>query len=273
MPERDAGDWNPDDTSIRLPAISEQRGRLAAFREVRPLRELKPRERMRRSLTKPSRRQLVVGVLLALLGFGAVTQVHSNEVSRDYAGYRQQELIDLLEGLSVATERSRREVDKLESTKARLESDSTARQAALTQADERAEQLAILAGQLPVVGPGIRITLTPGESQLPLDLMLDLVQELRTAGAEAIELNDRVRVVAQTSFEVGGIGVLVDGTALEAPYVVEVIGNPRTLAEGVAFSRGPQERTIALGGSFEVAQSDRLVIESVRGGRAPTSSP
>lgn len=223
----------------------------------------RPLELIRRSLARPSKRQLVVAAALALLGFGAVTQVHSNDTTNDYAGYRQQELIDVLQGLSAASERSRREIDQLEQTKARLQSDRTAREAALAQAEQRADQLAILAGQVPVEGPGVRITVDGLDAQLPLDLLLDLVQELRTAGAEGIEFNDSIRVVASTSFEVGGSGIYIDGKPVAQPYVIDVIGNPRTLAEGVRFSRGPQERTEELGGSFKVEERDRVVIEAV----------
>ncbi|MEI2809970.1 MAG: DUF881 domain-containing protein [Nocardioides sp.] len=223
----------------------------------------RPFELLRGAITRPTRRQLVVAAALALLGFGAVTQVHSNDVTRDYAGYRQQDLIDVLQGLSAASERSRREIDRLERTKQQLQSDRTAREAALTQAQQRGDQLAILAGQVPVEGPGVRITIDGLEAQLPLDLLLDLVQELRTAGAEAIEFNDSVRVVAQTSFELGGAGIYIDGEAIKQPYVIEVIGDPRTLAEGVQFSRGPQERTEDLGGDFTVDQRDAVTVESV----------
>ena len=53
------------------------------------------------------------------------------------------------------------------------------------------------------------------------------VEELRAAGAEAIEFNDDVRVVAQTSFEDAERGVVVDGRRISAPYVIDVIGDPR----------------------------------------------
>ena len=60
--------------------------------------------------------------------------------------------------------------------------------------------------------------------------MLDTVQEMRDAFAEAMQFNGQVRVVAQTSFEDGPGGIYVDGTLLEPPYVLDVIGDPHTLA-------------------------------------------
>ncbi|MFZ2502156.1 MAG: hypothetical protein WAW88_05760 [Nocardioides sp.] len=106
----------------------------AAPAEPSPASELAPWTRLRRAMLTPSRAQLVVGLLLAALGFGAVTQVRANDITTDYAGYRQQDLIDVLEGLSAATQRSRREIDQLQATRDRLSSDRTNRQAALAQA-------------------------------------------------------------------------------------------------------------------------------------------
>ena len=59
----------------------------------------------------------------------------------------------------------------------------------------------MLAGTVPATGPGIRITVEDPEGDLSLNHLLDGIEELRNAGVEAIEINDRVRVIAQTSFE------------------------------------------------------------------------
>ena len=49
------------------------------------------RGRLVHALLHPGRRQVVVAVLLALVGFAGVTQVRSNEVDDTYAGLRQQD--------------------------------------------------------------------------------------------------------------------------------------------------------------------------------------
>ena len=64
------------------------------------------------------------------------------------------------------------------------------------------------------------------KGELSLNHLLDGVEELRNAGVEAIEINDRVRVIAQTSFEDVSGGVRVDGVVLKPPYVIDAIGSP-----------------------------------------------
>ena len=96
----------------------------------------------------------------------------------------------------------------------------------------------MLAGTVPASGPGIRITVEDPEGDLSLNHLLDGIEELRNAGVEAIEINDRVRVIAQTSFEDDPEGVRVDGVILKPPYVIDAIGNPDTLAGALQFQDG-----------------------------------
>jgi uncharacterized protein YlxW (UPF0749 family) len=215
-------------------------------------------------MTRPTRAQVVVAVLLAVVGFAAVTQVRANGIDDSYAGLREQDLIDVLNGLAGTTQRAESELSRLESTRRDLQSDTDARQAALTQAQERADTLAIMAGLVPVTGPGIRVTVTEDTAPVKVDTMLDTIQELRAAGAEAMQFNGKVRVVAQTSVEEAAGGISVDGTLLTAPYVIDVIGEPHTLSGGMTFLEGPKAQFEEDGQSVEIDELQSLDIQSVR---------
>jgi uncharacterized protein YlxW (UPF0749 family) len=221
------------------------------------------RQRLVSALTKPTRAQVIVAVLLAVVGFAAVTQVRANEIDDTYAGLREQDLIDVLNGLAGTTQRAESELSRLEATRRDLQSDTDARQAALTQAQERADTLAIMAGLVPVTGPGIRVTVTEETAPVDVDTMLDTIQELRAAGAEAMQFNGKVRVVAQTSVEEGVGGIYVDGTLLSAPYVIDVIGEPHTLSGGMTFLEGPKAQFEEDGQSVEIDELQSLDIQSV----------
>ncbi|HEY3015342.1 MAG TPA: DUF881 domain-containing protein [Nocardioides sp.] len=226
--------------------------------------ELAPGDRLFGALRHPSRAQIVVGLLLAVLGFAAVTQVRSNENDDTYAGRREQDLIDLLNGLNGASERSQDEINRLEIAKADLQSDTLKHEAALEQAQKQADTLNILAGLVPVSGPGLRITIDDPEGNVDIDLLLDAIQELRTAGAEAMAFNDQVRVVAQTAFEDGVGGVIVDGQLLSPPYVIDVIGEPHELEGAMTFPQGPIDDVEDDGGTVEMKTFDNLDINVVR---------
>jgi uncharacterized protein YlxW (UPF0749 family) len=200
------------------------------------------RSRLWSAFSRPTKGQVVVAMLLALVGFAGVTQVRSNQVDDTYAGLRQQDLIDILNGLAGTTQRSEEEIQRLESTRDDLQSDTSARRAALEEARQQAQVLSILAGTVPVRGPGVTITIKEGDGEVEVGPFIDMVQALRTAGAEAMQINHEVRVVAQTSFEDGTGGLLVDGRLLEAPFTVDVIGPPDALVAALRFPDGPQDQ-------------------------------
>lgn len=224
-----------------------------------------PRGRLLGSLRRPSRAQLVVGVLLAALGFASVVQVRERSADDAYAGLREQDLIEVLNGLTGTAERARREVDRLEAARDQLESDTTSRQAALAQAEQRVQTLNIVAGLVPVSGPGIRIRIEETNGRASLTSMLDLVQELRTAGAEAMEFNETWRLAAQSSFQSVEGGLELDGNLLEPPYVIDVIGDPHTLHGALTFGSGPIEQLEQFdGATVTVEELERVDVESIR---------
>lgn len=222
------------------------------------------RERLRGALLRPTRGQIVVAVLLALLGYAAVTQVRFTQVDNTYAGLREQDLIDVLNSLAGTTQRAESEIARLQRTRDDLLNDTGAREAALAQAQQQAANLAILAGLVPVTGPGIRVTVTEETGPVSVQSMVDTIQELRTAGAEAIQVNGEVRVVADTAVEDAPGGLLIGGELVSPPYVIDAIGDPHTLADsGINFPDGPRDLFADDGASTTVDELASIDIESV----------
>lgn len=220
-------------------------------------------DRLKLALLRPSRKQIVAGLLLAVLGFAAVTQVRVAGEDESYAGLRQQDLIDLLDGLSGTRQRTEAEIARLEEVAAELRDETTSRRAALEQAQAQVDNLNILAGLVPVTGPGLRLTITEVDGRLTLASLLDTIQELRTVGAEAIAINGTVRVVAQTSFAESEGGFTVDGEQVEAPYVIDVIGEPGVLQGAVTFALGPKKQIEEDGATIETRELSAIDIEAV----------
>ena len=105
--------------------------------------------------------------------------------------------------------------------------------------------------------------------------MLDTVEELRTVGAEAIQINGKVRVVAQSSFQPVAGGFSIDGQVVQAPYVIDVIGDPDVLSGAMSFALGPKQQLDDDGADVQVDQLSSIDIEAVStkdGTRYATSS-
>jgi uncharacterized protein YlxW (UPF0749 family) len=221
-------------------------------------------ERLRQALLKPSRSQVVVAVLLAALGFTAVIQVRTNSTDNTYAGYREQDLVDVLSGLAGTSQRAQNELDQLQSERRKLEASQRRQSAALSTAQKQAQELAILAGMVPVTGPGIRLTVAEGPRAIDVDSVLDTIEELRSAGAEAMQLNGKVRLVAQSSVQSVDGGLEIDGTKLTSPYVLDVIGDPHTLQGALSLIGGPLAQFQEAGATADVQQEKSLDITAVR---------
>ena len=236
--------------------------------------------RWRRLLAPRLRRvDVAVAVLLGLLGFAAVVQVRSTQEDGPLATARQEDLVQILDDLDNRNDRLRAEVSALEQTQRELTTGTGRTQAALEEARRRAQLLGVLAGTVPASGPGVVVTLTDPESSLRPDVLLDALEELRAAGAEALQLEGRapddgsarqVRVVASTSFVAAdGAGVVVDGTELQAPYRFVVIGDPATLTSALRIPGGVVDNVEQFGGRVRIERSETVEVTALRRLEAP----
>ncbi|WP_053202852.1 DUF881 domain-containing protein [Jiangella muralis] len=192
---------------------------------------------------RPDGGQVLVAVLVALLGFGAVLQVRADDDDA-LANARRDDLVQILDGLRRQADRLDDHVAELESDRRDLVSGADTEAAALEQAEERARSTGVLAGTIAAGGPGIIMTISDPDHDVAAYTMLRAINELRVAGAEAIQIrgggNDAaVRVVASTSFENPSADVLtVGGVELEPPYEIVAIGEPGELSGSMMFANG-----------------------------------
>jgi uncharacterized protein YlxW (UPF0749 family) len=188
--------------------------------------------------SRPSRGQLVVALLCGLLGFGLVTQVHATSSSAGLGAARTDDLLGILSDLNNRGDRLRAEIADLQASADRLRSGSGRNRAALQAARDRANTLGILTGTLAAKGPGIVLTISDPDRRVSAAVLLDAVEELRDAGAEAIQLSG-VRVVASTALTDGSRGgVEVGGQLVLPPYRLAAIGGTSTLASALAIPGG-----------------------------------
>ena len=223
------------------------------------------RRRVARSLLRPGRGQLIAALLLFVVGLASAAQIRTTSDDEAYSGARREDLIGLLDGLSAQSRRLESEIVELERTRLELESGANSQRVARQEAQQRLEVLSILAGSAPARGPGIRIRITDPAGKVGPELMLDLVSEMRDAGAEAIEINDSLRIVGSSWFGLDSRGLVVDGKPVTKPLTVDVIGDPHSLEEAVRF-RGGVESEITnprIGGAVSVSQNDQILVTSL----------
>lgn len=219
--------------------------------------------RLRNALTTRAwRSQLLAGAICALLGFAFVAQIQQTEES-GLDQLSETELVRVLADVDDRNERLEAEASQLTRDEQELQSGSNQREAARQQASDRAAALSILAGTVAVTGPGIVAEIDGSAGVVTAANLVTFVQELRDAGAEAIDING-TRVVVDTYFtESEDGGLLVDGTELTLPLTTTVIGEPDTIATAMRIPGGAADTIEQRGGRFEVETRDAVDIDSV----------
>ncbi|MEU6403189.1 DUF881 domain-containing protein [Streptomyces sp. NPDC046985] len=241
--------------------------------------ELTGRDRLAEGLwpLRFTRAQLVVAVLLFGLGFGLAVQVASHsETDSALRGARQEDLVRILDELDDRTQRLEDEKQGLDKQRQELENSSDQAEEARRQTLEKERQLGILAGTVAAQGPGITMTVQDPKRSVQADMLLDAVQELRAAGAEAIEVNG-VRVVVNTYLTDSGKSVEVDGNKINAPYRFQVIGKPQDLEPALNIPGGVVQTLEKEQATVAVQRSDKITVDALRAPKQPdyarSSSP
>jgi uncharacterized protein YlxW (UPF0749 family) len=204
----------------------------------------------------------VLVVLVALLvGFVVVSQFRGeHRFTRQLQAESETDLARILSSLDTQADSLRDEIATLRLQSQAVQSSSRQDDAAAKAAQEQLAGLQVLAGTVAVHGPGVVVTVTDPERSLRYDSLIDLVEELRDAGAEALAVNGE-RVGAASSFAPQGGAITLDGTALVAPYRVTAIGEPATMETGLTI-RGGAVETLSGGKGVHVdvqRQSDLLL--------------
>jgi uncharacterized protein YlxW (UPF0749 family) len=203
-------------------------------------------------------------VLIAVLGFAIAVQVHANSTSDNLAGLRDNDLIGILDNQSARSDRLRQQIADLQQTVRRLQDSGDQAAAARQQAEQDAAALGVLLGTLPAGGPGVQVTITDPQAALTPEDLLDVVEELRGAGAEAIQFGGD-RVTTTTAFTGRPGAVNVDGVSLQSPYQVIAIGDAKTLDTALNIPGGVAATVRAGGGELTVIERTDVAITAVRG--------
>ncbi|MFB7274229.1 DUF881 domain-containing protein [Streptomyces sp. NPDC056244] len=232
--------------------------------------QLTGRQRLAAGLWPPrvTRAQLTVAGLLFVLGLGLAIQVTSNNDDSALRGARQEDLVRILDELDDRTQRLEDEKQRLDDQRTELENSSDQAEEARRQTLEKAQQLGVLAGTVAAQGPGISLTISDPNSAVEPDMLLDTIQELRAAGAEAIQV-DGVRVVADTYFSGAGGDVEVDGRPVTAPYEFKVIGRPQDLEPALNIPGGVVQTLEKEQATATVTRAEKIVVDALRPAERP----
>src|SRR5215216_1058385 len=159
-----------------------------------------------KGVVRRGRSQIAFGalavLLCVLLGIAIVTQVRQNESGDSLETARPADLLVLLDSLQQREAALNTEVTELQRTVAQLQASGSSDQAAIENAQARLAALSILIGTVAATGPGVTLTIEDTAPGISPETMLDVINELRAAGAEAMEIQGQ-QSGQKTSVRVG----------------------------------------------------------------------
>jgi uncharacterized protein YlxW (UPF0749 family) len=205
----------------------------------------------------------LIGVLTLLLGFAFAVQVRNTDTEQALVGAREEDLVRILDELTAREDSLRAQIADQRTALRELTNSDSRSATALEEARQRAEALAILNGTVPAQGSGLHMTVRDPEGEVRVADVLDAIQELRGAGAETMQI-DGVRVGVSTAVTGGPGDLAVDGSPISSPYDIVVIGSPQDLETAMNIPGGVVDRVGRQGGSVEIAQSDRVLVDALR---------
>lgn len=206
-------------------------------------------------------------LLCLLLGIAIVTQVRQTKTGDSLDTARPADLLVLLDSLRQREATLNTEVSELQNTLNSLQASGNSDQAAIQNAQARLAALSILVGAVGATGPGVTVTIDDSGPGVSPEVMLDVINELRAAGAEAIQINDAhqsIRVGVDT-WVVGNPGSLtIDGKTLSPPYSILAIGDSPTLAAAMNIPGGAEDSIKRVGARMSVQQANRVDVTTLR---------
>jgi uncharacterized protein YlxW (UPF0749 family) len=208
--------------------------------------------------TPQGRRYLIVGLTI-ILGIFLSLAIKQNDEPKLLSSAREDELVRILDDLSKQKDNLELELIKQSQVLDSLKSGSN--EEAKKAAQNRIDQLILLSGTAPVTGRGIQVLITGDVYSVSAFTVLDSVQELRDAGAVAIEINGN-RIINSTYFNDTSDGITINQAKIRSPYRISALGDPETLATALKIPGGLAEKVTTSGGQVVITQYAKLVVES-----------
>lgn len=131
--------------------------------------------------------------------------------------------------------------------------------------EEEYNKAKMLLGLTDVQGTGIIITLTDNsEAKFTSENLMNLINELNSAGAEAISINDQ-RIVSMTDIVDVGEFIMINGKRLTSPYTVKAIGDSTYLQSALSIKKGYLDEYKTEGYTISMATENNISITKYEG--------
>ena len=192
---------------------------------------------------------LLLGIMCMLLTLGIAIQIKTINQMNNKSVTNSATETDLRDSVLKTKEKydnTYAKVEKLEKELEELQTSASVNSDEANELQEKLKEYKKILGLTEVSGNGLEITLKDGDENQSKSVLssivhdgdiLQVVNALRNAGADAISVNDQ-RIVNTSAISCIGNVVKINGEKVGAPYVIKAIGNPEWLYGGIEMNGG-----------------------------------
>lgn len=186
-----------------------------------------------------NKKQIALTIILFFFGIITTTQYRSHiNLYSDLENQEQEYLATMARELTTKKRLIDSEITQLERKINELENSDLSNKLIVDNLNNEIVKLQILNGTVPVIGPGIIITIDGSSPVIYTDLM-KIINELWNSGAEAISVNN-YRVTSRTYFYQSdeNYQMTLNTNLLNPPYTIKALGNSQVLKAGIEIPGG-----------------------------------
>lgn len=203
----------------------------------------------------------LVCILLGIMLAWQYKSINYNQSVADMLGKRTDDLKDDYIKLQKQKNDLQDKLKELEKENQTYEKVKAGDSQAAKQIQDNLEKARIFAGLTGVKGKGIIVTLeNNGYIYVEDGDVLNVVNELRASGAQAISVNDE-RIVAMSEIREAGQYIMINGKQMISPYVIKAISDPDKLERSLRLMGGVLENLEDAQLKVDVKQADNIEIK------------
>ena len=207
---------------------------------------------------------LVFGILCLILTFAITVQLRVSSLSESESS--QTKITDKLKDeIFRLNDENVKLAEKFQNTTSELD-DARNRAAQNDSSSKNTSELikkyTIVSGKTDVTGQGIIIKYKPSDNEAKADMVKDLrdiVNEIKNAGAEAIEINNQ-RIVGTTAIEMVKNKIEINDTEVSGNFIIKAIGDSNLMYSGLIRPGGTIENIRESGVSIEINSENTIKI-------------
>lgn len=218
----------------------------------------------------------LIGFALFILAAVFTAQIKTVSTTNELVkGKREADLIDEITKLRVDYTGLKEDNLKNEKIVEEYKNSSSNNSSLIASMKEELNLAESLSGLKTVEGEGVIVTVEDGDKILTGDTnietilvhdtdILTIVNELKAAGAEAININGQ-RVIATTSIRCVGPVIQVNGIKVAAPFYIKAIGNSKYLESALNIKGGIIDTYQAYGIKIDLKREKKITIDKFDG--------